>query len=228
MFSTIKRQNIYVQVIGHLKRYILDKGLKPGDRLPTEAVLSEQLGVSRLSIREALKVMESFGIVQTKPRDGSRLMSLTMKPMTDHLRFVIEMSGVTFEETVSARYLMECAILPTVVENVEEKDLQQMEALLEQMRERTRNGESILALDIEFHQVISQASKNRVLEGITAMLREFSEEFLTHQEFREEPWQAVEEHEQLVRAIRARDTEAARRVMAAHLSAYEKSIPASH
>ncbi len=225
LFSTIKRQNIYVQVIEHLKRYIITQGLLPGDRLPTEAVLSEQLGVSRLSIREALKVMESFGIVQTKPRDGSRLMSLSMKPMTDHLRFLIEVSGVTFEEMGNARYLLECAILPIVIENADENDFKRMEEILEQMRELTKKGQTIVALDMEFHQIISQASKNRVLDGIGDMIREFFEQLLERHEFREEQWQTVEEHEQLYQAIRARDAEAARRVMASHLSAYEKFIP---
>ncbi len=223
MFSTIKRQNIYVQVIEHLKRYIIENGLQPGDRLPTEAVLSEQLGVSRLSIREALKVMESFGIVQTKPRDGSRLMSLTMKPMTDHLRFLIEVSGVTFAEMASARCLLECSILPIVIDNIEDKDLKCMENILDEMRERSKKGETIHALDMEFHQVISRASKNRVLDGVGEMIREFFEQFLECEEFREEQWKSVEEHEQLFKAIQSKDTNSAVKIMASHLSIYQKN-----
>lgn len=224
LFSTIKRQNIYVQVIEHLKRYIIENALQPGDRLPTEAVLSEQLGVSRLSIREALKVMESFGIVQTKPRDGSRLMSLTMKSMTDHLRFMIEVSGVTFEEMASARCVLECAMLPIVIENAQEIDMKRMEELLEKMRECTKRGEPIVALDIEFHQVISQASKNRVLDGIGAMIQEFFQQLVECQEFREEQWQSVEEHEQIYKAICERDIDKARKLMVNHLSVFDKVL----
>lgn len=226
LLTTIKKQNIYTQVIEHLKRFIIENRLQPGDRLPTEAELSEQLGVSRLSIREALKVMESLGIVQTKPRDGSRLMSLTMKPMTEHLRFLLEVDGVTFAEIARARLVLENAILPAVIESAGEDDLLRLEALIEQMREQTKRGKSIVTLDMEFHQTLAAATKNRALEAIGVMVQQFFLQLGDPQEFREEQWKFIEEHEALCRAIRARDAAAAQAIMAHHLSFYDKLIAA--
>jgi GntR family transcriptional repressor for pyruvate dehydrogenase complex len=70
LLQAIKRQNIYEQVIHHLQEFIIDNSIKPGDRLPTETELAQRLGVSRQSIREAVKVLESVGVVETRPRDG--------------------------------------------------------------------------------------------------------------------------------------------------------------
>ena len=56
--------------IEHLKRYVTENRLRPGDKLPSELVLAEELGVNRLTVREALKVMESLGILQIRPRHG--------------------------------------------------------------------------------------------------------------------------------------------------------------
>src|SRR5215204_2317032 len=96
--APLKRQNFYEQVIAHLKDYIVANQLRPGDRLPTEAILAEQLGVSRLTVREALKVMESLGVAQSRPGDGTRLRAFTVKPLVDHLRFMLDWDATAFVE----------------------------------------------------------------------------------------------------------------------------------
>src|ERR1044071_8627288 len=103
----IKRQSMYEQVIDHLKHFITENHLQPGDKLPTEHVLAEELGVNRLTVREALKVMESLGIVRMRPRHGIQLQAVTMKPIVDHLQFLLRTDGVTFAEMVDARLLLE-------------------------------------------------------------------------------------------------------------------------
>ena len=72
LLPTIKRQNIYEQVVEHLKKYIIDNELRPGDRLPTEAELAQRFQVSRQSVREAVKVLgkvEGIAIVEFTRRD---------------------------------------------------------------------------------------------------------------------------------------------------------------
>lgn len=218
---TIKRRSIYEQVIDHLKTYILDNGLQPGDRLPTETVLAEQLGVSRLSVREALRVMESWGILQSKPRDGIRLKTLSMKPVTDHLRFWLDMEGVMFYHMSVARLVLEEAILPLVVENADEQDFQRMESAIECAREHARRNEPDIDADLDFHLALNAATKNPALQSFGTMLQEFFAKMRGHVIPLGAPlWQSISEHEQIVTALRNQNVTEAQRVMRIHLSDY--------
>lgn len=217
----IKRRSIYEQVIEHLKTYILDNGLQPGDRLPTETVLAEQLGVSRLSVREALRVMESWGILQSKPRDGIRLKTLSMKPVTDHLSFWLDMEGVTFYQMSVARLVLEEAILPLVAENADEQDFQRMEAAIARMREHAQRNEPDIEADLDFHLALNAATKNLALQSFGTMLQEFFAKMRGHIIPLGAPlWQAISEHEQIVKALRNKDVTEAQRVIRIHLSDY--------
>ena len=218
----IKRQSIYEQVIEHLKESIIARSLQPGDRLPTEAALAEELGVSRLSIREAIKVMESWGIVQTRPGDGSRLGTCTMQPLADHLRFLYDLDGVTLPEMATARRVLEISLLPLVVQEATEVDFLRMEEANAALREMTAKEQSAASEDMEFHLALASAAHNRALEGFSRVLHEFFDTISRTHRFDEAQWKTIEEHGHLIQALRDRDLDRAQEVLIEHLRVYEE------
>jgi GntR family transcriptional repressor for pyruvate dehydrogenase complex len=219
----IKRQSMYEQVIDHLKRYITENRLQPGDKLPTEQVLAEALGVNRLTVREALKVMESLGIVRMRPRHGIQLQRVTMKPIVDHLQFLLSTEELTFSEMVDARLLLEVSILPLVAERAHAADYERMDAGNEEMRSLVEQGGMGTEGDMRFHQALFAATRNRALAGFGSMLHEFFRQvrenlLATEKDSR----RAIAEHQAICEALRQQDVDAAQKMMREHLGHYLK------
>lgn len=226
MVPEIKRQSIYEQVVEHLQQYILDNSLRPGDRLPTEAELAGQFKVGRQSVREAVRVLESVGMIETRPGIGSRIKAIDTKHLTDHLRFLFELDAVTVKETAAARRVIECGAIPMAIEHADEQDIERMETAIARMKVLTERGETFAEADMAFHQALVAATKNRVMEGFGVMLQDFFSEIRgrAYQDTVAQR-QSIEEHEQICEAIRNRDAAKAQRVLNQHLSVYANFSP---
>lgn len=223
MLPEIKRQNIYEQVIAHLQQYIIANSLKPGDRLPTEMELAEQFRVSRHTVREAMKVLESVGVLETRPRDGCRLRQMSTRPLTGHLRFLFELDGVTVREMASARRVIECGLVPMFIENAEESHYQKIEEAIEQMQALTQCGKTFAAADSEFHQTLASATKNRVMQGFGQMLQDFFAHLQPHIHADEAlQLRSISEHRKIYAALRDKDVVAAQQAIEEHLSVYNR------
>jgi GntR family transcriptional repressor for pyruvate dehydrogenase complex len=217
----IQRENIYQQLVEHLQRYIIDNSLRPGDRLPTEAELAAKFRVGRQSVREAVKVLESIGVIETRPRDGSRLKKMNTRRLTDHLRFMFEIEGATVKEIAATRRMIECGFVPAVVAHADEIDFQRMQMAIDRMRAHTELGEPFIESDIAFHQLLAMATKNRVMAGFGVIIQEF----FTHIRNRIEVVKAkqlksIQEHERILQALRDRDIAGAQRAIEEHLRIY--------
>lgn len=224
MLPTIKRQNLYEQVVEHLRRYIIENGLRPGDPLPTELELAKQLRVSRQSVREAVKVLASVGVVETRPRDGSRLREANTQNLSEHLGFLFALKGATFSELVETRIVLECAYLPLVIEKADEADFQRMEAAIDKMRANKENLHAFTQADMEFHQALVTATKNRVMTGFGVMLHEFFRQMLEEEGLSirtERSSYTIADHEGIISALRKKDLSTAQQIMRRHLEVYE-------
>jgi GntR family transcriptional repressor for pyruvate dehydrogenase complex len=220
LLPTIKRQNIYEQVVEHLRRYIVENELRPGDRLPTEAELAQRFQVSRQSVREAVKVLESVGLIETRPRDGSRLKAANTSNLTEHMHFMFALDGATFEEMATTRSVIECAFLPTIVQNAEESDFQRMEAAIAAMRANTGDLDKFIQADMEFHQALIAASKNRVMMNFGIMLQDFFARMRGEAVGTAGHLKSIQDHEQIVAALRNKDAKQAVQLMHQHFRIY--------
>lgn len=223
MLPTIKRKNISEQVVIYLQDYIIVNSLQPGDRLPTEASLADQLGVSRSSVREAVKVLESSGIIQVRPRDGIRVRQVGTQHLTDHLKLMLRLDGVSLREMASARQEIEKAFITMIVQHADADDFCRMKAAIQRGREQTERGESSTAADLDFHLALARATKNRVMIGLGGMLYEFFAA-LRGQVSPDKGKQrkSLDEHQQLLDALQAGEIAAAQHIMDIHLSGYER------
>ncbi len=98
MLKRQAKQSLYQAVADEIKRHIITQGLGPGDPLPTERELCEQMGVSRSSVREAIRILEYLGVVTVKPKEGITVSTPRLKPFLDHLQYMSEIGEYSFQD----------------------------------------------------------------------------------------------------------------------------------
>ena len=157
-----------------VKSYILSNNLVPGDPLPTEAQMCQELGVSRTSIREALRKLEALDIVTRQQGKGTFVGSMSLKPMVESL---ILRSALTqgdahtaLHEVVFLRQLLDLGVAENLVEAMRGKQDHKLSDLVTAMEHKAAAGQTFLDEDIVFHQTLLGALNIPLLEQITQSL----------------------------------------------------------
>ena len=218
------RQAIPGQVLKQLRQYIIDHDLKPGDRLPTERQLAEDLKVSRNSVREALTSLESVGAVSRRPKIGCVLQPIDMAMLAEVTQFQMLRDSKDLTELFIARQLLEESILPLAVANATEQDLQTLTANTEAMATAIEQGQMVYDLDEAFHRALFTAAHNKFLFQFGSLIQVFFRE--SRRQLRasaDQPNSTVVEHRAIVAAISRRDANAAQKQMRHHLSNYVRA-----
>jgi GntR family transcriptional repressor for pyruvate dehydrogenase complex len=188
--------------------------LAPGDRLPAERELAEQLGVSRISLREALRALTAMGILETRPGSGTRvamngegLMSLPFEFM-----MLFDKPGIT--DLFAARELIEIYMAERAAENRSLEDLASIEAALEALKDCESELDNGAAANRRFHKAVAAAAHNPVLERMLGCILDQRSAYIESLAPDRGDWVGCEEaHERLVSAIQRQDVAEARRAM---------------
>lgn len=157
--QAIPRPKVRDQVSDHIKQYIVERNLVPGDRLPTETQLAEAFGISRLGVREATKALEFLGVVESKTGVGLTVGRLDMDRLTKHLGFHAGLLDADPQQLIDSRVVIETGVLPHVARRMSEDP--SIETQLRTCAEKfgtSRSLEESLAIDIEFHHALMDAS----------------------------------------------------------------------
>jgi GntR family transcriptional regulator, transcriptional repressor for pyruvate dehydrogenase complex len=204
---------------------IRDGEFRPGDRLPTEKGLMEEYGVGRNSAREAVQALAAMGLVDVRPGRGATVISVDGEKAMDRQMMSVLLQDQALQDLYAFRRLLEvetarCAALYRTPE-----DLVSIEGALAGFRRAVQRGRLVSELDDELHSTIAQASQNSVyatvldaVSGLIANARRYAFKV---------PWasaRAIEEHDEIVRAIRERDPDAAVAVMNRHLDGALEAI----
>ncbi|MBC7319681.1 FadR family transcriptional regulator [bacterium] len=220
----IKRETIAEQIAERLKEYIFEKGLKPGDKLPTEMELMKIFGVSRSSVREAIKALQLSGLIEVKPRRGAVVSSFDLKSIFDNLTY--SLSFVTdieiFLELLEARKALEIACLPIIVERIDDEHLERLEHWLNKMFNAVSIDEH-RTYDMLFHQTLIDATRNRFLIQMEILIFKFFQklyELFPHRS----GIVSLNEHKAIYEACKSRDLETLQRIMNIHLSRYYEEV----
>lgn len=177
--STQVRRNLCGQVLHDLGLQIATGKVQPGDSIPQESLLCEQMGVSRTVIREAIKSLAAKGLVESRAKRGT-----IVRPSNDwnhldaeviHWQAVSDQSGQSLLQLTEFRQTMEPAAAAMAAERASEEQLQQIVAAFNDMKESApTDPEAFLAADIQFHTAILHATGNRyfapVANAISASL----------------------------------------------------------
>lgn len=198
---TPRRRNLAEDVSDHIRDGILTGRLRPGTRIDQDAI-AQELGVSRLPVREALIALDQEGLVRTIARRGAYVQRLERDDIADHYQLYGTVSGLAAARAVSR---MNGATLAA------------LEAVHEAMGRATEPLEQE-QLNFEFHRIINAAADSRRISGVLRLLARSLP--LHFYEFVPEwPHQAQHQHAEIIEAFRSGDALAAQRSMEAHLNA---------
>jgi len=203
--------SLHVTVQESLRGYIEDNGLRAGNPLPPETFLAQQLGVGRNSVREAIKALESLGILETRRGIGVFVKEFSFQPLLDNLAYGLGDSLRDVEELREIRRVLETGLISKTIELIPPEDIAELRAVTERMRERAERHESFAEEDEQFHRLLFRCHNNRMLAGLIEV---FWRAFYKASDFanltNSDPLATWRDHHEIVEAIVARDVEKAR------------------
>lgn len=222
--ETGARTTVTQRAIEEIKAKIAVGDLRPGQRLPTERDLAADLGLSRSSMREAIRALTVMGVLEARHGAGVYVTQLKPGDLLETFGVVAEMSrGDTLLHLVQVRKILEPAAAAAAAARIDEAGLAGLRAEMTAM-ERGTTAEEIIGHDLEFHRIITDAAANPVLSAILSGLntrtfrarvwRGYQEEGVFPRTFRE--------HDEIYRALVERDPDGARVATAAHIGAVEE------
>src|SRR5215217_6284770 len=207
-------------VIAQLREMIHRGDLRPGDRLPPERDLSKLLGVSRPTLRAGIRSLAAVGVLQSRQGAGTFVVKADGPPSLDSspLRLMASLHGFTSSEMFEARKSLEMAVAGLAAERATSDQMASMSEEVAGMFASLDDPEQFLVHDMRFHQAVAAASGNRILTSLMNMVATilFDTRRKTVKRARDLK-ESAEMHRQVYRAIRERNTEAARAAMREHL-----------
>lgn len=232
--SSVARRKAQWSTVEEIKQYILELRLHPGDPLPTETELCEALGVSRSSVREAMRTLSSLDIVEVRHGHGSFVGGLSMSPLVSGLIFrsVLDSEGDlrTLREVVDLRIALDLGTAEELVElhrgGPPRDDLR---GLVERMRQHTARGEGFAEEDGAFHRELLAGLDNTIVRQLVSALWEVHTEVVPKLGLppARDIDKTVEAHEAMLDALEAGDVEAYRTAVADHYQPLLTAIEAA-
>jgi len=221
-FSPVESRRSFERVSEQLKEAIVDGRLKSGDRLPPETELAAKLHVGRQTVREALRMLEHAGLLETPKRgSGGGTVVRNGIPATISGLFAdaLRMDSVSVDELSEARASIEQVILKFAIERANDEDIRLLSENLAESRRLVAAGVEASENDLEFHRLLAQCSKNRVIELVAyALLCVLRSTLSRTPPTLQMSAESVKRHEAVLAAIEARDVEAAQSEMFHHLN----------
>lgn len=155
-----KVQNLIIIGIRDLINY---KNLEPGDKLPSERMLSEKFEVSRGNIREAIQKLEFYGLLNSRPQSGTFVANIGVTALNGMIEDILRLDEPDFKSLVETRILLELKTVKLAALRRTDEDLEQIKEALEAYKEKVLNGEDAVQEDLLFHLAIAKASGNSTM-----------------------------------------------------------------
>lgn len=221
LFSPVTSARISATIVDQIRTLIHQGQLAPGDRLPSERELCTSFGVSRVTIRDALRVLESSGLIEIRvgAHGGAYVTAPTTSNISAGLTDMLAMSSLSGAEITEARIIFELGIIELVCERAVDEDYQALEDICKRSQVSLETGKYDMDLSAEFHVRLAKSAHNRTLdlivESFQGPLRYSLFEAQHAAPIMGHP--GVSEHIDLLSAVRDRDPILAREILYKHL-----------
>lgn len=221
-------ERVFRRVVDHVQGAIASGDLKPGDRLPSERELSEQFGIGRSSVREALRVLEDMGLVRSTPRDlrGPLILQASAEPIRRSMAMLASTSMLDLGQLVQLRMIADSSANLLAATRRTDAHLIKIERSIARMHECIRLGyPEFSQADLDFHDAISEACRNPLVQvygGVTreAVLNLINRKIARSSDQRALMLQSVRHHKAVFDAVVDRDALLASRLAREALYAY--------
>ncbi len=224
-FGTVTREAVPQQIVSRLLDLIQQRHLGPGDRLPAERELAASMGVSRSSLREALRALAMMGVTEMRHGDGTYLTSLEPDALMRPVSLVLSLSDSGLAELFEARKLVEPGLAKLAAERISDAAAEELARCAASTHDVLEDPEAFMWADIELHAKIAQAARNAVLErllesiaGMGIASRRRTGRLAPVRE------RSAHDHVDIATAIAAHDGDAAFAAMLRHLENVEQAV----
>ncbi|MCD8089800.1 MAG: FadR family transcriptional regulator [Clostridiales bacterium] len=215
--SQIKSKLLVEQVQENIYKYIIDENIAVGEKLPNEFELARKFNVGRSTVREAVKLLISRGILEIRRGAGTYVISRTpgdsdslgLLALGDKMSLAIDLANL--------RMMLEPGMAEMAALNATEEDIEKLERLCDSVENKIRRGDDYVNDDIAFHTCIAECSKNKVVEHLVPIIDTTVMMFVnvTHKKLTEE---TILTHRAVLNAIKDKDVIGARSAMTMHMT----------
>lgn len=224
-FQAVRKARRYQQVADQIQGLITKGTLKPGDRLPAERELATKFGVSRSSIRDAIRTLEVVGILETRQGQGTVVRDLSTDSLVVPLASALVHKRHLVAELLDVRRMIEPALAARAAANATQEEIAHLEDILQRQGEKMRRGEETIEEDSEFHYAIALAARNSVVLSVLDVLIDLLRESRTRSlQLRGRRERSYEGHRRILRAIKRRDAAAAAAAARHHLKGIQEIV----
>jgi GntR family transcriptional repressor for pyruvate dehydrogenase complex len=214
----LKRKTLTSQVIDYVLGLIKSGEIKPGERLPTENDLTQSLGVSRTCVREAIKSLESLGLVSVRQRIGAIVLQPSPTNLLNAEQFSVAIQSQQTDDLIEFRKIMEVGLASLAAEKADVPDLERMKVALDRYKAEMATNGVDCNTDMSFHTALAQASKNPIAVLVWQMLSTRLAETLSRTSTLPHVYEdTLRDHERIYRAIKSGNSRKARKAMRVHL-----------
>ena len=226
-FRPVRLARASDEVIQQIKALIFSGRLAPGDQLPSEKDLTEQFGLSRITVRDALRVLESAGLIEIRvgARGGAFVAKPSAERVSESLTNLLRLQQITLQELIEARLVVEPQVASLAARRATAADIEAMAQAIAHARAGRRVGDPrFMPHSVAFHLALAEAAKNQVLLSTVNSFRTPFHEALAALPADDMAERAIADHQQILDAITAQDGERAQRVMHDHIAYFAKRV----
>lgn len=218
----VRRRRLYEDIVQQLHALISQGVLQHGNRLPAERLLAEQFGVSRSSVREAIRSLELQGLVVSKRGAGTFINTENLESVVALLASTLSSGSESLKDIFEVRHLLEPQIAAVAAQRADDQDMRRLDEILEEQGQQIEGGLTGVDADTAFHFALASATHNsalvKVVSAVEDILRISRDQSLQEPG---RPQRSLSSHRHILEKIQARDSEGAREAMEYHLTSVE-------
>ena len=216
------------QIIQAIKNMIIERGLHVGDKIPNEFELSTMFGKSRGCVREAVKILDSYGVLEVRRGDGTYVRGSASNGLFDAQFFRIIAMGTSLPDLIQLRHILETGIILAAIDRVTPESLKELEESEVELQ-KTLNAkaplEEVVAADLQFHKTLVEFTGNEVLKNVYINMLDIFTPFINHsyvQQHATSDFSVLRHHELIIRAVAERDGDLAQYAVRNSLKDWEE------
>jgi DNA-binding FadR family transcriptional regulator len=229
---SIAQTRLHEQVAERIRQLIFDETIQPGYRLPSERDLSERMGVSRVVIREAMRVLNAQGLLEVKPGSGTYVKALSPHHVSDSISLFLRLRQAKppYHDLMEIRRNLETEIAGLAAQRATDENIHAMESAIEGMETHQYDPADFTKYDLAFHSALAAATQNELypmlLTPIADLLLDFRRDAYLI-DSREAIEGGLKYHRDILHWVKQGDVQKARVAMEAHLIQAEAAIDAN-
>lgn len=223
-FQPIKQEKVSTKIVEQIKSLIVNGDLKPGDTLPPERELMNSLNVSRPSLREALNSLAAMGFIEITQRQRTVIKSLASGRMLEPLHHLLKEDIETAYELIESRKAIETWSAYYAAERATDSDITRIEECISTMKTKMDEGITVVKEDADFHLAISEATHNKIQTHLMSSIYDILKESIGKYYKSIKSRDIYNQHCNVLKAIKKKDCDLARKRMLEHLDYVESRI----